>query len=264
MGTKLIAETVSTIERRGAGIGLTVVEWASAVLACGSCRYEDALIAAQRASEHADELAVSGWALVEVIEAASRLGKTDLAIDALRRFTEITRASGTDWALGIEARSKALVSDDTVAERFYREAIERLGRTRIRVELARSHLVYGEWLRRAGRRRNARDQLRAAHDIFTEVGAEAFGERARRELMATGLTVRKRTVETLTDLTAQEAQIARLAAELRTNPEIGAQLFLSPRTVEWHLHKVFAKLGVTSRRDLRVALGDGRSAIASA
>jgi DNA-binding CsgD family transcriptional regulator len=156
----------------------------------------------------------------------------------------------------VEARSRALVSEGEEAERLYRDAIERLGRGRVRVALARAHLLYGEWLRREGRRIDARDQLRTAHLSYAAMGMEGFAERARRELEATGETVRKRSVETRDELTAQEAQIARLAADGRTNPEIGAQLFISPRTVEWHLHKVFTKLDIGSRRDLDQALPD--------
>ena len=179
-----------------------------------------------------------------------------MAAAALRALEERTRAAGTDWALGIEARSRALLSDGSTAEPLYLEAIERLERTRIVVHLARAHLVYGEWLRREQRRVDAREQLRTAHEMFSRMGAEAFAERARRELLATGETVRKRTVATTDLLTAQEAQIARLAGEGHTNPEIGAQLFISPRTVEYHLHKVFTKLGINSRRKLRTALQD--------
>ena len=166
----------------------------------------------------------------------------------------MTQASGTDWALGVESRSRALLSEGDAAERLYREAIERLGRTRARAELARARLLYGEWLRREGRRLDAREQLRAAHDLFTAMGAEGFGERARRELLATGETARNRTSEARDELTPQEAQIARLAARRQTNSEIGAQLFISPRTVEWHLRKVFTKLGISSRKELSAAL----------
>jgi DNA-binding CsgD family transcriptional regulator len=173
------------------------------------------------------------------------------ATDAVRRLSESTGASGGDWALGVDARSRALLSEGETADRLYREAIERLGRTRMRVDLARAHLVYGEWLRRENRRTEARDQLRAAHEMLTDMGIEGFADRARHELLATGETVRKRTVETLTDLTVQEGQIAKLARDGRTNQEIGSQLFISPRTVEWHLGNVFTKLGITSRKDLR-------------
>ena len=251
---ELIAATEGDVLVRGEGAGLSVIEWATALLASAAGRYEHALPPALRASEHPEELGVSAWALVEVIEAASRLGNGECAVDALQRLSTITRAAGTDWALGVEARSRALVSKGEKAESLYREAIERLRRTRIRPELARSHLVYGEWLRRVNRRVDAREHLRAAHDLCVSVGAEGFADRARRELLATGETVRKRSVDTLTALTPQEAQIARLAADLHTNAEIAAQLFLSPRTVEWHLRKVFSKLGISSRRDLRSAL----------
>ena len=162
----------------------------------------------------------------------------------------MTRASGTDWALGIEARSRALLSEREAAERLYREAIDRLGRTRVRTELARAHLVYGEWLRRERRRLHAREQLRTAHELFTTMGMEAFAERAARELLATGERARKRTVQTSVQLTPQETQIARLARDGLSNQEIGARLFISPRTVEYHLHKVFTKLGISSRNQL--------------
>jgi DNA-binding CsgD family transcriptional regulator len=169
----------------------------------------------------------------------------------MRGLSQSTRASGTDWALGVEARSRALLTDGESADPLYLEAIERLGRTWIRAELARAHLVYGEWLRRENRRIEAREQLRSAYQMLNAMGMEGFADRARGELLATGETVRKRTVETLTDLTAQEAQIAKLARDGRTNQEIGSQLFISPRTVEWHLGNVFTKLGITSRKDLR-------------
>jgi DNA-binding CsgD family transcriptional regulator len=190
----------------------------------------------------------------EVIEAAARSGRADHATVPLERFAEFAQASGTDWALGVEARCRALLSDRGEVEALYREAIDRLGRTRIRVALARAHLLFGEWLRREGRRTDAREHLRAAHPMFVGMGMDAFAERARQELMATGETARRRVGAPLDELTAQEAQIARLAGERLTNPEIGTQLFLSPRTVEWHLRKVFTKLGVSSRRELVTAL----------
>jgi DNA-binding CsgD family transcriptional regulator len=190
------------------------------------------------------------WAPVELVEAATRSGNPDRASVALQELAEMTRASGTDWALGIEARSRALLSESEAAERRYREAIDRLGRTRVRVELARAHLVYGEWLRRERRRLDAREQLRTAHELFTAMGIEAFAERAARELLATGERARKRTVETSGQLTAQETQIARLARDGLANSEIGARLFISPRTVEYHLHKVFTKLDISSRNQL--------------
>ena len=229
---------------------ITLAEYATAVLYNGLGRYQAALAAAQRACEHED-IGLFGWALVELVEAGARTGEPGAAAAALRQLSERTRASGTDWALGIEARSRALLSDGPAADALYREAIERLGRSRIAVHLARAHLVYGEWLRREQRRVEAREHLRAAHDMFGRFGAAAFAERARRELQATGETVRKRTVDTRDALTVQEAQVARLAAEGHTNPEIGARLFISPRTAEYHLRKVFSKLGISSRRQLR-------------
>jgi ATP/maltotriose-dependent transcriptional regulator MalT len=191
------------------------------------------------------------WGLVELVEATARCGLPERATEAVRRLSESTRASGGDWALGVEARSRALLSDGETADRLYVEAIERLGRSRMRVDLARAHLLYGEWLRRENHRVDARDQLRVAHQMLTAMGLDGFAERARQELMATGETVRKRTVDTFAELTAQEAQIARLARDGHTNQEISGQLFISPRTVEWHLHNVFAKLGITSRGELR-------------
>ena len=202
------------------------------------------------------------WALPELVEAAARTGDTEVAADALERLAETTQAGGTDFGLGIEARCRALLSDGAAAEDQYREAIDRLGRTRLRPELARAHLLYGEWLRREGRRLDAREQLRTAHDMLAAIGMEAFAERARRELIATGETVRKRSVETLTTLTAQEAHIARLAGDGRTNPEIGAQLFLSARTVEWHLrqdlHQARHRLPPRTARRAGAARASGR------
>jgi DNA-binding CsgD family transcriptional regulator len=198
--------------------------------------------------------------LIELVEAGVRSGADEEAASALRQLEERTRAAGTNWALGILARSTALLSNGPEADALYREAIERLGQCRIVVHLARAHLVYGEWLRRENRRVDAREQLRIAFEMLSRIGAEAFAERARRELLATGETIHKRTVETQDVLTAQEAQVARLAAEGRTNPEIGSQLFISPRTAEYHLHKVFTKLGISSRRALRSALRDSAQA----
>jgi DNA-binding CsgD family transcriptional regulator len=258
---ELIDATIEDVVRRGEGMGLGISHFAAALLYNGRGRYAEAFAAAEAACAY-DDLGVLAWALTELIEAAARSGKHEVAVDALQRLSQSTRAGGTDWALGIEARSRALVSDDDAAELLYREAVERLGRTRVRVELARANLLYGEWLRRAGRRQDAREQLRRAHELFTAMGAEGFAERARRELLATGETVRKRTPETRDDLTAQESQIARLAGAGRTNPEIGAELFISPRTVEWHLRKVFTKLDISSRKELRGALpDDGRTAV---
>jgi DNA-binding CsgD family transcriptional regulator len=203
------------------------------------------------------ELVVPGWAAVELVEAAVRSGHNDVAADALRRLAETTTPSGTDWALGVEARSRALLSEGDAAERLYLESIERLGNTRARMELARAHLLYGEWSRRERRRVDARAQLRIAHDMLESMGMEAFAERASRELQATGETARKRTVVTGdTQLTAQEAQIARMARDGLSNPEIAARLFISARTVQYHLRKVFAKLGIESRTQLDRVLPD--------
>jgi DNA-binding CsgD family transcriptional regulator len=238
---------------RGEGMAAQFGLWAGAILSNGLARYEQALSRSRQAADgplpH-----IRDWALPELIEAAARTSNDALAADALERLADSVNASETDWGRGVLARCQALVSDGEIAEARYREAIECLSRTALRPELARSHLLYGEWLRRQNRRTDARDQLHRAHDMFTEIGMLAFGQRALRELLATGETVRKRRDDTRDDLTAQEELIARLAVEGRTNPEIGAQLYLSPRTVEWHLRKVFAKLGVTSRRGLRDAL----------
>jgi DNA-binding CsgD family transcriptional regulator len=233
---------------RGEGRALGIMEWAKALLSNGRGRYVDALAAAQRGCEH-DEVG-SERALVELIEAGVRSGATDAASDALARLSERTQASGTDWALGIEAGSRALLSDGQDAEPLYREAVERLERTRGVLHLARARLQYGEWLRRENRRVDAREQLRIAHEVFSDVGAEGFAERARHELAATGETARKRTEEARGVLTPQEAHIARLAKDGLSNPEIGAQLFISPRTVQYHLRKVFLKLDITSRNQL--------------
>jgi DNA-binding CsgD family transcriptional regulator len=251
---ELVGTNTNDLVARGQGASLAIIRWASALLYNGLGRYEEAVAAAQHASENPHELLFSTWGLVELIEAAVRSGSPEPAADALQPLSDITRASGTDWALGIEARSRALLSANNAAERLYRDAVERLARTRIRAELARTHLVYGEWLRREKRRLEAREQLRTAHGLFTEMGFEAFAERARRELLATGESARKRTVETVGDLTAQEAQVARLARDGLSNPEIGAQLFISPRTVQYHLHKVFGKLDISSRVELETAL----------
>jgi DNA-binding CsgD family transcriptional regulator len=240
----------------GQGVGVQFSQWVSAILHNGLGRYDKALADA-RAAEQAPEMQVSMWALPEVIEAASRTGQADLAADALVRLTEATSIATTDWALGIHARSRALVSEGDDADRRYREAIDRLGRTGFRSELARAHLLYGEWLRREGRRADARTQLRTAHDMLDAIGMEAFADRARRELLATGETVRKRTADNGDMLTPQEAQVAGLARAGLSNPEIAAQLFLSPRTVEYHLAKVFTKLAISSRRQLRDAFPDG-------
>jgi DNA-binding CsgD family transcriptional regulator/tetratricopeptide (TPR) repeat protein len=236
------------------GLGAQYARWATAVLYNGLGRYQQALAAARQAIDDMPDLFVSVWALPELVEAAIRTGQARLAADALDRLADSANVSGTDWGLGIATRSRALLSEGEAAESCHREAIARLGRTRLRTELARAHLLYGEWLRRENRRVDARAQLRTALELFTAIGMEAFAERAQGELLATGAKVRKRTVETRDELTAQERQIARLARDGLSNPEIGARLFLSPRTVEWHLHKVFAKLGIRSRVELALAL----------
>ena len=241
---------VANATMRGEGRAIGQSGYMSAVLYNGLGRYDEALLGARTACEH-DEFGVRGFALVELIEAAVRAAAPAVAAAALADLEERTLRAGTDWALGILARSRALLASGETADRLYREAIERLGPSRIVVHLARAHLVYGEWLRRENRRVDAREQLRLALDMLHDMGAEAFAARARRELLATGVTARQRIVTTQADLTPQESQIARLAAEGRTNPEIGSELFISPKTVEYHLSKVFAKLGLTTRRQLR-------------
>jgi DNA-binding CsgD family transcriptional regulator len=257
------AEAVALIEarrqdvlRRGEGLWLSANDWGSAIRYNGLGRYEDALAAAERAADAARGLGPPILLLAELIEAAARSGQAERAAGPLAQLAEIARSAGTDWARGTHARAAAMVAEGAAAERLYRESIERLSHVKTRATLARAHLLYGEWLRRQHRRVDAREQLRVAHTMLSEMGMEAFADRARRELLATGETVRKRTVETLDELTPQEVQVARLAADGQTNPEIGAQLFLSPRTVEWHLTKMFGKLGISSRKQLRSALSD--------
>jgi DNA-binding CsgD family transcriptional regulator len=251
--TELIETTEREAQDRGEGIGLAISAYARAVLCNGLGRYEEALAAAVSASEHR-ELVAENWGLSELIEPATRTGRTDLAADAQERLAIKAQATGTAWALGIDARSRALLSEDKRADGDFLEAIDHLSRTRVRAELARTYLLYGERLRRMNRRIDARTQLRIAYDNFTSIGMEAFAERARRELLATGETVRKRTLETRDELTPQERQIAELAGDGLSNPEIGARLFLSRRTVEWHLRHVFAKLEIRSRRELASTL----------
>jgi ATP/maltotriose-dependent transcriptional regulator MalT len=250
---QLIGTTIQDASSRGEGIGIAVSEYARAVLCNGLGHYEEALGAALSASEHR-EVVVENWGLGELVEAASRTGSIELATEAVDRLDAKANATGTSWALGLAARSRALLNHGPVAERLYREGIDHLRGTRVRAELARAHLLYGEWLRREGRRVDAREQLRSAHDRFGEMSMAAFAERARVELMATGDKVRKRSPETRAHLTPHEEQIARLARDGFTNPEIGAQLYISAKTVEWHLSNVFMKLGIRSRRELRSAL----------
>jgi DNA-binding CsgD family transcriptional regulator len=246
----LIQTATHDAERRGEDRALSYIGWAHAVLCNSLGRYEEALTAAQRASEDSPAMHFTSWALVELAEAAVRSAVPGRAAGALQRLSGIARACGTDWAVGAETRSRALVSDGAAAENLYREAIDRLGQTRLRVELGRAHLLYGEWLRRQRRIRDAQDQLRRAHTLFSDFGMEAFAERARAELSATGAHTLKRTTGAPDVLTVQEALIARLASAGTTNPQIAAQLFISPATVAYHLGKVFAKLGINSRSQL--------------
>ena len=234
------------------------IEFATAVLHNGMGHYKAALAAAKQACEH-DELGFGVWVLPELIEAGVRSGQNEAAAAALHQLTERTSLSGNPWARGIEARSRALMAEGQAAEDLYQEAISQLGNSRMTVHLARAHLIYGEWLRRQNRRADAREQLRTAHQMLTSMGADGFAERAARELRATGERVRNRTTDSPTQLTARETQIARLAGDGLSNPDIAAQLFMSPRTVEYHLHKIFAKLGISSRNQLRGVLGEGRS-----
>ena len=250
----LIADAIEQAAAGGQGLAATSAHWDAAVLYNGLGRYEAALSAALRATSDIFEPWIFMWALPELVEAALRGGDTELAHGALTQLVETTQPCGTDWALGVEARCRALVSEGAAADALYREAIDRLGRTRVRPELARAHLLYGEWLRRGGRRVDAREQLRTAYHMLAAIGMDSFAERAHRELIATGEIVRQRSAEPVTTLTAQEALIAGLARDGLTNPEIGARLFLSARTVQYHLGKTFTKLGITSRRELPATL----------
>jgi DNA-binding CsgD family transcriptional regulator len=252
---ELIGTTMREATSRAEGVGVAICEYSHAVLCNGLGEYDEALTAAQGACADPTEMVAHNWSLAELIESAARAGRPDLAADALDRLTRKAQACRTDWALGIEARSRALV--EAAAEPRFRDAIEHLGRARVRAELARAHLLYGEWLRRANRRSDARTELTLAYDMFTAMRLEGFAERTRRELLATGSTVRRRTVDSPDQLTAQETLIARLASDGLSNAQIAAQLFISARTVEWHLRKVFTKLGVSSRRQLPADAGHG-------
>jgi DNA-binding CsgD family transcriptional regulator len=260
--SELIQTSVTEAQARGEGLALTVTEFLSGTLYLGLGRYDAAVTAVGQPERYAEE-GPAIWTLAELIEAAVRSGQPHLAGGALERIVETTRAAGTDWALGIEARARALLSEGAAAEPLYGEAIERLGRTRLRVDLARAHLLYGEWLRRERRRLDAREQLRTAFEMFSAMGIEAFAARAESELRATGERVRKRTVETRDELTAQEAQVARLARDGLSNAEIGARLIISQHTVAYHLRKIFNKLGITSRSELERVLPNGSKAAAA-
>ena len=260
----LITTVLDKSTQAGQGTAVQYAWWAKSVLMNGLGRYEEALEAAVEASEATPELFVASWALSELVEAATRTGHPALASNAVHKLEEHVQGCDSDWALGAYARARAAVDGDAGAEALYREAIDRFSATMLRPDLARTHLLYGEWLRREGRRVDAREQLRTAHHMLTTIGMDAFAERARTELLATGEKVRGHTVEEQDQLTPQEGQVAQLASEGLTNLEIAARLFLSARTVEWHLSKVFTKLGVKSRRDLNAALPKARLAVIQA
>jgi DNA-binding CsgD family transcriptional regulator len=256
----LIEKTSVEGAARGEGISVAVAEWTRAVLHNGLGNYHEAMAAAEQAlyqQQYPDVRypGVANWAAAELIEAAARSGMRDKAIETTGWIAEMTAASGTGWALGVEARAQALLAEGEAAQRLYEQSIAYLERSRVRTELARTRLLYGEWLRRERRRTEARTHLRIAYEMFDAMGMRAFAERARRELLATGETARKRTTAARSEkLTPQEAQVARLARDGLSNPEIGARLFISARTAQYHLRKVFAKLGVTSRSQLHHVL----------
>ena len=253
---ELIEVTIGEASARGEGVGVAICEYSHAVLCNGLGQYDEALAAARSACADPREMVAHNWGMTELIESAAQTGRTDLAKETLQRLTTKAYACRTNWALGIEARSRALLSDGDTAERGFREAVDHLSRARVRSELARAHLLYGEWLQQSNRRADARSELARAYEMFTAMGMDGFAERARRDLMATGAAVRQRTADATEQLTEQEALIARLARDGLSNPEIGAQLFISARTVEWYLRKVFTKLGISSRRQLQLALAD--------
>ncbi|MEV4347293.1 LuxR C-terminal-related transcriptional regulator, partial [Actinoplanes sp. NPDC049596] len=252
----LAPAVLDVVAARGEGMGLTLVQHSLSVLHNGLGNFGEALAAAEVGTASPHETGFANWALPELVEAAAGVGDRLRARRALDRLAELTGPSGTEWSLGIEARCRALLTDGLAAEDHHREAIDRLGRSRGAVASARAHLMYGEWLRRQDRHGDARTQLRLAHDRFTAIGAEAFADRTRDELTAIGDRVDPRPAPAASraELTPQERTIARRARDGRTNPEIGAELFLSARTVEWHLRKVYLKLGITRRRELRSAL----------
>jgi len=250
----LIAATIEDSAVRGEGLGVDLAHWTAAILNNSVGRYAEALAVASPASTEIPGLYISTWMLPERIEAAVRCGQPEVAAVALQEFLDTANPGESDWGLGVEARSRAMLSVGDVAESLYREAIDRLSRTQIRTELARAHLLFGEWLRRERRRVDAREHLRTAHEMFVLMSADGFAERARRELVATGEHVRQRRDDLRTELTPQEEHIARLGRDGRTNAEIAAELYISARTVEWHMRKVFTKLGISSRRELKDAL----------
>jgi DNA-binding NarL/FixJ family response regulator len=254
----LIDETIEIATAEGQGTAAQYARWARSVVLNGLGRHDEALPWAIAASEDTPELFMSAWALSEQIEAAAHSGRQREAAAALARLQETTQDTDERWGRGIEARARGLLDDGETAEGTYLEAIEHLTGTRLRPDLARTHLLYGEWLRRRMRRGEARAELRTAYDLFESIGMAGFAERARRELQATGETVRRRTSGPVTrdELTPQEHQIALLVRDGLSNPEVGSRLFLSPRTVEWHLRKIFDKLSISSRRQLRDALTD--------
>jgi DNA-binding CsgD family transcriptional regulator len=253
--TSAIDAMLQEVAQRGEGVGIVFAYWASAVLNNGLGHYDKAAAACLHANAYDKDPGTLCWTLVEQIEATKRSGQTETATDAYRQLAAMTEAAGTDWALGIQARSHALLSEGGTAERRYREAISHFGKTRLRVDLARTHLLYGEWLRRERRRTAAREQLRTAHAMCESIGLQAFATRAARELKAAGGTVHKRATPARHDeLTAQEAQIAQMARDGLSNPAIGTRLFISARTVQYHLRKVFTKLGITSRNQLERVL----------
>jgi DNA-binding CsgD family transcriptional regulator len=262
-GRELIEVTIDEASARGEGVGVAICEYSHAVLCNGLGRYDEALAAARAACADPREMVAHNWGMTELIESAAREGRTDLAAEALQRLTTKAQACRTDWALGIEARSRALLSTGDIAERGFREALGHLGRTRVHGELARAHLLYGEWLRRASRRADARRELTLADEMFTAMGMEGFAERTRRELLAAGAAVPQRTADAAEQLTEREAIIARLARDGLSNREIAAQLFLSSHTVEWHLRKIFTKLGISSRRQLQRVLVDQNRPVAT-
>jgi DNA-binding CsgD family transcriptional regulator len=259
----LMTSAMREVENHGQGMGSVIVGYAGALLFNGLGRYAEALSAAERAVTLSEDLGGNQWALAELVEAAHHSHQSERGADALRRLSRTTDAAGTDWGLGLQASLTALTSEGDTADRLHREAIARLGRTRIRLALARAHLLYGEWLRRENRRLDAREHLRSAYKMLSAMGVEGFAERARRELVATGEATRRAPASAQEKLTAQEEQIARLVSNGRTNPEIGAELFISARTVEWHLRKIFTKLDITSRKQLRNGWPSGAASVSA-